>query len=143
MWSPKLNKIYNSHKGEIFLTEFVKRFEYNDINHQYGAGEMKNILLKKEKIGILEDIYLLYQAKKGDMKEIRRSLAIGRSINFMDYDKRTALHMAASHGRMKVVKYLINHGAITNIQDRFGNTPADEARANGYEDIEKYIDEST
>lgn len=104
---------------------------------------MKNILLKKEKIGILEDIYLLYQAKKGDMKEIRRSLAIGRSINFMDYDKRTALHMAASHGRMKVVKYLINHGAITNIQDRFGNTPADEARANGYEDIQKYIDEST
>jgi glutaminase len=137
-----LNKFYNSNKGEIFLTEFVKKFELNDINHQYGAGEMKKMLLNKEMIGNLENIYLLYQAKKGDMKEIRRSVAIGRSVNFRDYDSRTALHLAAAYGHFKVVKYLVNHGAVVTIKDRFGNTPIDEAKNNGYEEIHEFLIEN-
>lgn len=117
----------------------MKKFEYNDINHQYGAGEMKKMLMKKEMIGNLENIYLLYQAKKGDMKEIRRSIAIGRSVNFRDYDSRTALHLAAAYGHFKVVKYLVNHGAVVTIKDRFGNTPIDEAKTYGHDEIYQFL----
>jgi ankyrin repeat protein len=137
-----MNKFYNSHKGEIFLRKFVQEFEYNDIDHQYGGGEMKNTLLKKQMIGNLENIHLLYQAKNGDLKEIRRSVAIGRNINFRDYDNRTALHLAACHGHFDVVRYLVNHGAAINVEDRFGNTPVEEAKNNGHTEIQQFLEEN-
>lgn len=142
VWSPKVNKFCNSHKGDIFLCKFVEAFEYNDIDHQYGAGVMKNTLMKKQMTSKIEHIHLLYQAKQGNLKEVRRSLAIGRNVNFRDYDNRTALHLAACHGHFDVVKYLVNHDAVITVEDRFGNTPVDEARINGHKDIEKYLRDS-
>ena len=35
-------------------------------------------------------------------------------INFRDYDRRTALHVAASEGHLSIVQYLVNHGAKIN-----------------------------
>lgn len=141
VYSPKLNKLFNSHKGEVFLKKLVEEVEYNTVDHQYGGGQMKTLLMKKHQIGDIRNINLLYQAKKGDLKEIRRSVAIGRSVNFADYDKRTPLHLAANHGHLNVVKYLVAHGAKVNPKDRFGNTPYDEAIASGHEEIAKYLNE--
>tara|TARA_R110002050_G_scaffold118733_4_gene236272 strand:+ start:263 stop:514 length:252 start_codon:yes stop_codon:yes gene_type:complete len=48
-------------------------------------------------------------------------------VNDADYDKRTALHLAASEGKLDTVKYLISMGANVNAVDRFGNTPLQDA----------------
>lgn len=139
VYSPGLNKYYNSEKGDIFLKKFVQRFGYGNIDHQYGAGKMTSMLMKGKLDSRDDNIHLLYQAAKGDLKEIRRSVAIGRRLNYKDYDSRTALHLACNHGHFNVVKYLVNHGARIFAQDRFGNSPVDEAKANGHDEIYEYL----
>ena len=53
-----------------------------------------------------------------------------------DYDRRTALHLAASNGHEHIVKYLlsISHDAQANKEklDRFGNTPLADAVREGH-----------
>ena len=80
---------------------------YNDIYHQYGAREMKSFYQENDKTDKNKNIHLIYQAKEGNLKEIRRLVALGMSINYKDYDQRTALHLAANHGHFDVVKYVI------------------------------------
>ena len=48
------------------------------------------------------------------------------NVNFRDYDRRTALHVAASEGHLDVVKYLVRLGANVNRSDRWGGSPLDE-----------------
>jgi hypothetical protein len=48
-------------------------------------------------------------------------------INAGDYDKRTALHVAASQGHAHVVEFLCLKGANVNIEDKQGNRPLDDA----------------
>jgi ankyrin repeat protein len=44
-------------------------------------------------------------------------------INETDYDKRTALHLAAEEGHEDVVDYLLSVGCNVNVVDRWGATP--------------------
>ena len=48
-------------------------------------------------------------------------------INAGDYDKRTALHVAASQGHAHVVEFLCLKGANVNIEDKMGYRPLDDA----------------
>lgn len=40
-----------------------------------------------------------------------------------DYDGRTPLHIASCEGHLKVVQYLLGHGATVYAKDRYGDTP--------------------
>ena len=46
-------------------------------------------------------------------------------VNDCDYDKRTALHVAASEGHIEVVRILIKEGADLNFADRYNTTALD------------------
>mmetsp|Transcript_15959 Transcript_15959/g.48271 ORF Transcript_15959/g.48271 Transcript_15959/m.48271 type:complete len:187 (-) Transcript_15959:13-573(-) len=48
-----------------------------------------------------------------------------------DYDKRTALHLAAAEGQRECAEILVQAGADRNAVDRFGRTPLHEAVLNG------------
>ena len=48
-------------------------------------------------------------AAKGDLNMIRNLVAKGASVDACDYDRRSALHLAAAEGHEKVVDYLIRH----------------------------------
>jgi serine/threonine protein kinase len=60
-------------------------------------------------------------------------------INKGDYDHRTALHLAASEGHIDVVKFLCQHGANVNVQDRWGGRPLDDALSKGNEGVAKVL----
>merc|ERR1712146_233949 len=51
--------------------------------------------------------------------------------NYADYDGRSAAHLAASRGRVKVLKFLARNGADMWAKDRWQVTPLQEAERTG------------
>ena len=67
-------------------------------------------------------------ASEGDGTEVMMLLRMGDiDINQCDYDKRTALYLAAGEGHVDVVQYLCTAGVNVNVQDRWNNRPLDDA----------------
>ena len=59
-----------------------------------------------------EGCKLLLFAAKGDLKNVGAILRAGKvTIDFRDYDRRTALHVAASEGDAAIVEFLVSKGA--------------------------------
>lgn len=82
----------------------------------------------------------------GDIIFLKRLLRAGIQANAMDYDKRTASHIAAAEGNMTALKVLVDLGADITLEDRWGNTIKDEAcnaKTNRILDFIKSIQEPT
>jgi ankyrin repeat protein len=73
-----------------------------------------------------------------DQKQETRQAPVSY-VNRQDYDGRTALHHAATHGHMTIVVMLLSHGADASIRDKFGQSAADVARDNGHLEVSEYI----
>jgi glutaminase len=57
-------------------------------------------------------------------------------LNDCDYDNRTALHLAAAEGQVKVIAFLLGKVRVSHSPvDRFGMTPLDEAIKRGNDEI--------
>jgi ammonium transporter Rh len=73
---------------------------------------------------------ILNAASTGDLYKLT-SFGAQYDLNAGDYDKRTAMHLAAAEGHTVMVTYLISRKVNVNCEDRWGNTPLREAlRAN-------------
>ena len=68
----------------------------------------------------------LTAASSGDLFKLT-SIGAKYSLDVGDYDKRTALHLAAAEGHTVIVTYLISRKVNVNCEDRWGNTPLREA----------------
>lgn len=78
-----------------------------------------------------EGLELLEHAARGALPLVREKIRAGTDASFADYDRRTALHLAACEGHVAIVTLLLNNGADMHSKDRFGRTPVDDALANG------------
>jgi integrin-linked kinase len=74
-------------------------------------------------------------ASRGDRVGLNLMLRQGISPNVQDYDKRTALHLAASEGHASIVELLVQYHADVNLEDRWHRTPLTDARLYGHRDI--------
>ncbi|XP_077243968.1 serine/threonine-protein kinase 12-like isoform X2 [Tasmannia lanceolata] len=74
-------------------------------------------------------------ASRGDRVGLNQMLREGTSPDVQDYDKRTALHLAASEGHASIVELLIQYNANVNLEDRWHRTPLTDARLYGHRDI--------
>ncbi|OUM56154.1 hypothetical protein PIROE2DRAFT_49921, partial [Piromyces sp. E2] len=52
---------------------------------------------------------------------------------------KTALFEACNNGKEAIVKYLIEHGANVNEENKYGKTPIFDAYTSGNEAIVKYL----
>lgn len=87
-----------------------------------------------------ETAKLLGAASRNDAKRILSLLRGGKvHASSADYDKRTALHLAASEGCITVVQLLVEEGAEVNLKDRFGFTPLDDALNNNQSEIVTFL----
>mmetsp|Transcript_14500 Transcript_14500/g.40339 ORF Transcript_14500/g.40339 Transcript_14500/m.40339 type:complete len:650 (-) Transcript_14500:319-2268(-) len=62
-----------------------------------------------------------------------------RLVNFRDYDRRTAIHVAASEGHLDIVRYLVQRGARINRSDRWGGSPLDDASRHRHRPVIQYL----
>ncbi|KAF5761402.1 putative protein kinase TKL-Pl-5 family [Helianthus annuus] len=69
-----------------------------------------------------------------------QELENGVEPNVGDYDKRTALHLAACEGCTEIVLLLLEKGADVNSTDRWGRTPLSDARGVGHKEICKILE---
>ncbi|SVD49518.1 uncharacterized protein METZ01_LOCUS402372, partial [marine metagenome] len=65
------------------------------------------------------EISIVDAAARGDLEKVKAHLAAGTDINDRDGEHdSTALHAAAYHGRLEVVKFLIENKADINAHNR-------------------------
>ncbi|CAF3150767.1 unnamed protein product [Rotaria sp. Silwood2] len=77
-------------------------------------------------------VSLLYVACRNGRKSVAKWLIKkGADINLQiqDESKSTPLHAAAYHNHVSTVALLLNHGANTNIRNKYGSTALDDARS--------------
>ena len=138
IWSPPLDEQGNSVRGIDVCKKITKHFNFhifNNIFHFKDDISLSPIKCNDKEVLIQK---LISFASRGDLDSI--ILLDGKiDFNVTDYDKRTALHLAASEGHLDVVKYLVNEKNVNiKIKDRWGNTPLSEA-LKGEEDIHNDI----
>ena len=74
------------------------------------------------------DISIVEAAAKGDLEKVKAHLAAGTDINDRDGEHdSTALHAAAYHGKLEIVKFLISKDADINAKNKHEQTPRDVA----------------
>jgi hypothetical protein len=84
---------------------------------------------------------LLQLCAIGDLYKVKEYLDTKfMGVNFRDYDRRTALHVASSEGHLDVVKYLVEvKNANVNPCDRWGGSPLDDAHRHRHAQVAKYL----
>jgi Amt family ammonium transporter len=109
---------------------------------QGGHGKTANYLEEKGGIAefqVTDATRMLGAAARGDIGLLHQYLSGGVDANEVDYDQRSALHLAASEGRMDVVKLLLDKGARPSLPDRWGFKAVDDAIRHKHGDIAELI----
>ena len=134
LWSPRLDARGNPIRCVEFCNALVDRFNFHNYDNLTVASEKTDprISLVQEKAKVGE---LIWAASKGDHGATHRLIVQGFDQDAGDYDKRTALHLAAAEGREQVVRYLIENGAAINPRDRWNATPLDDAYRHRRENV--------
>jgi len=67
-------------------------------------------------------------------------LEAGAQVNVAQHGGWTPLHQAADHGHQPLVMLLLQHGADPTARSDNGQTPADMARAKGFDDVVAFLE---
>ena len=131
-FSPRLESHGNSLRGVRFCEHLASKLDFHQFSiERYAVGHGRSHQQLNND--------LLVAAKARDIQYVKASLARGADVNYADYDKRTALHVAACEGFADVVHYLLAHGADTTAKDRYGATPHDDAVREKHADVAQLL----
>ncbi|CAH1788044.1 unnamed protein product [Owenia fusiformis] len=113
-------------RGEMKVATVKQKHSLLDFSLiQTLAETMK--LSSKEEIHLLRSAIfpslMCSAAKNGDVDGLIKLKTHGANVNEVDYDNRSALHLAATEGQLEAVEYLLKEGGMVHMRDRFGNTP--------------------
>lgn len=75
----------------------------------------------------------------GDIAKIDMLKSYGANLSSVNYDLRTALHVACAEGNEEVVKHLLLGGAAVHIRDRYDRSPLSEAINHDHHEIIKLL----
>ncbi|XP_015268404.1 PREDICTED: ankyrin-1-like [Gekko japonicus] len=75
---------------------------------------------------------------KGNLSELEKTLK-DSDINAVNSSNETLLHIAAAHGHIKIIDYLISKGAKLDAKDKEGRTPLHRAAEKGHNEAVKML----
>ena len=119
MFSPRLEKSGNSVRGLEVCKRIIEKYPFH-LFHTCFSNEFNTDNPE------LNSYLFIKAASEKDIKKIEELIS-KVNINSKDYDKRTALHLAAAEGSTDIVKLLIEKGVDKTSEDRWGNTALSEA----------------
>jgi len=133
MWSPRLDKVGNSTRAVHAATELVKYLAIHNFEVFSGLNVNKMMLeTPKYENHLHHDSKILAAATEGDVAELMTMMNQGSDLFCSDYDGRSALHLAASEGKVEAVAFLIKacegNPAVLSAQDRWHGTPLGDAQ---------------
>uniref|UniRef100_A0A914E0Z4 glutaminase n=1 Tax=Acrobeloides nanus TaxID=290746 RepID=A0A914E0Z4_9BILA len=137
LWSPPLDELGNSARGIAFCQKLIEHFNFHNYDSLVHTESHK--VDPRRKQGDDEKnliVALLFAAESGDMNTIRRIYMKGIDMGLKDYDKRTALHLAACEGHTHVVEFLLHVAKVQpEPRDRWNMTPLDNAKQYNHKDV--------
>jgi len=132
--SPEVNHNDVSMGALHFCNAFAKEFKGHYVDHKIGRKQTsKNWDASLYHFSTDVDLCkrLLFAAQSGDLNEMSALHQLGLSMDIVDYDYRTAGHIAACNNQIQALRFLKKAGANLLLEDRWGSSPYDEARRCG------------
>ena len=122
VWSPPLDDVGNSVRGVEFCSALVKRFPYVHMFERLShAPSSPSVLDENTKI-----YRFITAASEGNIALIKSMILDKINVDGVDYDARSALHLACAAGHVHCVETLLETGAL-QCKDRWGSTPHHES----------------
>ncbi|OWF38833.1 Glutaminase liver isoform, mitochondrial [Mizuhopecten yessoensis] len=127
------------YSGQFAFKNFVKNFNFHNFDVACGTKcDPRNTNTNSQSTEVHS---LLYAAYNGDVSAMKRFALQGVEMTQQDYDRRTALHVAAAEGKIHVVRFLIEKCDVDcGIPDRWGKTPLDDAKHFEKEDVVQLLE---
>ena len=145
-YAPPLDAVGNSVRGVEFFKKLVDTFVFHNFDSILSHGDKKtdrhNPMNNQKAADRYGKIGALYASAEGDLTELKRILlsSLGVPATIADYDGRTLLHLAASEGHEKIVRYLLRHHVVdVHAVDRWGGTAENDAEKHGFSKIAKIL----
>ncbi len=139
IWSPRLDKLGNSVRGVEFCRLLAERYNVHKYDVLAGESPKRDPRSRQYEANYRDTMSLISSASTGDIHEIQRLVASGIDLNASDYDKRTALHLAAAEGHLNVIKYLVDRKVEVNPRDRWGGTPLGDAQRGQHQEVVEHL----
>lgn len=126
----KVEELLKNIRGERMVATEQEQFSFSDsgfvrsVARAMGTSSSAEISMVRS---ALAPVLLCSAARNGDTDWISKLIEEGYEANGVDYDLRTALHIAAAEGQGPTVQLLLLKGASIHAVDRFGFTPLNDA----------------
>lgn len=126
---PKHQKNKDKHRHVLATQEQVAQIKQ----------EQKKVLYVGKPVETDADSLCIFDCvAKGNLSDLEKTLKDG-DTNAGNSSNETLLHIAAAHGHIKIVDYLIKKGAKLDVMDKKGRTPLHRAAENGHNDAVKML----
>ena len=138
LFSPPLDPNGNSTRALEFGRRMAQRFALHYLDNHISAPVRKENLSRRQEGTESHELVIMkvmYAAAHGDFDLLRRYHELGLSMDVVDYDHRTPMHLACCNDNIEVAKFLIDLDVNVCAMDRWNRTPLDDAKQYGNEEI--------
>eukprot|EP00096_Caligus_rogercresseyi_P003195 TRINITY_DN1586_c0_g1_i10.p1 TRINITY_DN1586_c0_g1~~TRINITY_DN1586_c0_g1_i10.p1 ORF type:complete len:349 (+),score=119.06 TRINITY_DN1586_c0_g1_i10:851-1897(+) len=141
LWSPPLDALGNTVRSVEFSQELVKIFNFHRFDNLINKSTVRIDPRKyRNEVKCTSVVALLYSATTGDLTALKRCYYNDVDMKAANYDRRTALHLAAAEGHLECTEFLIEKCNISPLcEDRWGYTPLSEAKRFDHELVYRYL----